>query len=243
MNLDHVWRVGDPVPTAAVALARMPQGHTHAGIVYRERDGRDRLKLLHLAFHKNLHDDSINESMYCSQLRCRFLCLIPAMEEEDAINVAIYCRGIARHHPELPYGLSYHDDGCFEVTEADAELLLPEERKWLNCSTFVLTVFKSAGPKLIDPSGWPDRPEEDRAWQATLVRWLWPEAGCRHIKRVLPDIGRARIRPEERVGACLEDDLPAHFPQCEPNGKAHSEPRRWPHVDRGQELSHFRGQN
>jgi hypothetical protein len=219
MEFDHIWRVGDAAPTAAVAIARMPQGHTHVGIIYREGDGSDRLRLLHLAFHKILRDDPISPSMDCPELKCRFLCVVPAIEEEDAINVAIYCRGIARHHPELPYGLSYNDEGCFEVTEESAELRLPEERRWLNCSTFVLTVFKSAGPKLVDPTGWPNRPEEDRRWQAKLVRWLWPEAGCRHIKRVLPDIGRARIRPEETTGAYLEAELPAFFGQCEPNGK------------------------
>jgi hypothetical protein len=219
MEFDHIWRIGDPAPTAAVAIARMPQGHTHVGIVYREGDGSDRLRLLHLAFHKLLRDDPIGPSMDCPELRCHLLCVVPAIEEEDAINVAIYCRGIARHRPELPYGLSYNDDGCFEVTKGNAELRVPEERRWLNCSTFVLTVFKSAGPKLVDPTGWPDRPEEDRRWQAKLVRWLWPEAGCRHIKRVLPDIGRARIRPEETTGACLEDELPATFGRCEPNGK------------------------
>ena len=125
MDLDHIWRAGDPAPTAAVAIARIPQGHTHVGIVYRERDECDRLRLLHLAFHKDLCDDRIGASMYCPRLRCRFLCVVPAIEEEDAINVAIYCRGIARHRPELPYGLSYNDDGCFEVTEEAAELRLP----------------------------------------------------------------------------------------------------------------------
>jgi hypothetical protein len=73
MNLDHVWRTGDAAPTAAVAIARMPQGHTHVGIVYRERDGSDRLRMLHLAFHKNLADDLINGSMYCFKLRCQGL--------------------------------------------------------------------------------------------------------------------------------------------------------------------------
>jgi hypothetical protein len=82
------------------------------------------------------------------------------------------------------------------------------------------TVFKSAGPRLIDPAGWPVRAEEDRQWQSQLVKWLWPKSGCRHIKRVLPGIGRARIRPEESTGAGLEDELPARFEQCEPNGKA-----------------------
>ena len=27
------------------------------------------------------------------------------------------------------------------------------------------------------------------------------------------------IRPEETTGACLEDDLPAPFGRCEPNGR------------------------
>jgi hypothetical protein len=209
----------DTAPTAALAIARMPQGHTHVGIVYREGDASNRLRLLHLAFHKVLCNDPIGASMYCPKLRRRLLRVAPAIEEEDAINVAIYCRGIARHHPELPYGLSYNDDGCFEVTEERAELRLPEERKWRNCATFVLTVFKAAGPRLVDPSDWPARPEEDRQWQAKLVRWLWPEAGGRHIKRILPDIGRARIRPEETTGACLEDESPAVFRQCKPNGR------------------------
>ena len=89
----------------------------------------------------------------------------------------------------------------------------------MNCSTFVLTVFQSAGPKLIDPIGWPDRPDEDRKMQRQLIQWLWPEAGCKHIKRLMPDVGRARIRPEETAGACLEDELPAQFSECERSGK------------------------
>jgi hypothetical protein len=55
--------------------------------------------------------------------------------------------------------------------------------------------------------------------QRQLIKWLWPEAGCKHIKRIIPDVGRARIRPEETAGACLEDELPALFAQCERNGK------------------------
>jgi hypothetical protein len=197
----------------------MPQGHMHVGILYRERDGDSRVRLLHLAFHKSLQDDAVNSRIYCQKLRRSLVCIIPALEEEDAINVAIYCRGIARHLPAVPYGLSYNEDGCFVITEGRAELKLPEDRRWLNCSTFVLTVFQSAGPRLIDPIGWPDRPDEDRVMQRQLIHWLWPAAGCKHIKRQLSAIGRARVRPEETAGACLEDILPARFGECEPNGK------------------------
>ena len=219
MNLDHLYRHGDATPTVAVAIARMPQGHMHVGILYHERDGNNAARLLHLAFHKRLEDDEVSAKMYCRKLKRSLTCIVPALEEEDAIYVAIYCRGLARHLPDVPYGLNYNSAGCFEITESGAELKLPEERKWLNCSTFVLTVFQSAGPKLIDPMGWPDRPDEDREMQRQLIKWLWPEAGCKHVKRLIPDVGRARIRPEETAGACLEDELPALFSECERNGK------------------------
>ena len=166
-----------------------------SGSSTRDGDEGDRLRLLHLAFHKVLCDDPISGAMYGPKRNCRFLCAVPAIEEEDAINVAIDCRGIARHRPQLPYGLSDNDDGCFEVTEERAELRLPEERKWLNGSTFVLTVFKSAGPKLVDPADWPDRPEEDRRWQAKRVQWLWPEAGCRYIRRSYPTSAEPGFAP------------------------------------------------
>jgi hypothetical protein len=57
MNLDRVYRGGDVIPTVAVAIARMPQGHMHAGILYLERDGNRAVRLLHLAFHKRLEEE------------------------------------------------------------------------------------------------------------------------------------------------------------------------------------------
>ena len=208
MNLGCIWRPGDSAPTVAVGIARMPgRNNTHTGIIYRVGDGSDDLRWLHLAFHKTLCDDLINGRMlwFHSGARawCRLLCTIPDLEEEDRINVAIYCRGIARHRPEIAYGLSYEDGVYFDLIDDDARLLAPEEKKWLYCSTFVLAVFKSAGPKLIDPTGWPDRPDEDSEWQAQLVAWLRSVATPEHIRRVEGDVGKARIRPEETAGACL----------------------------------------
>src|SRR5205823_2075618 len=109
----------------------------------------------------------------------------------------------------------------FEVTDANVELVFPEGTGWLNCSTFVLTVFASAGPSLVDPRGWPARPREDAPWQAQLVKMVagHPRATREHIRRIRKDVGRARIRPEEAAGATLERDLPAPFDRCEPNGK------------------------
>jgi hypothetical protein len=219
MNLRHVWRFGEAAPTVAVAIARMPEGNTHVGIVYRLRDGSESSGLLHLAFHKLLMNDPVDSLVRWPGLEREMVCIVPEMEELEQANVAIMCRGIARDMPELPYGLTYNDDGYFDFIDGNFDLILPEDRRWLNCSTFVLTVFKSTGPAILDAEDWPARPIQDRDWQIQLAKWLWKRSDCKHIKRILPGIGRARIRPEEAAGACLEDELPARFEQCEPNGQ------------------------
>jgi hypothetical protein len=219
MNLNHIWRDGDDAPIVAVAVGRMPQGHTHTGIVYREGDDGEGLHLAHLAFHLVLADEVLEKPTNCRAWKADIISVVPKIDIIDAIQVAIHCRGIIRSNPKLPYGLSYQEDGYFEITEGRAELMIPHDRKWLNCSTFVLTVFKSAGIPLIDASVWPARPDEDREWQAKLVEMLQNRASLEHIEKVRPDIGKARIRPEETAGSCLEDHLPARFEQCEQNGK------------------------
>lgn len=221
MNLDCFWTPGKAIPGVAVAVGIMPQGNTHTGIIYREDDETSRLSMLHLAFHLNLRIDNIDNNMYCSETKSRFLCIVPRLEFEDAVAVAAHCRAIARFRPDILYGLSYLEDGRFEVTDSSVDLFFPENTGWLNCSTFVLTVFASAGSALVDPKGWPARPQEDSLWQAKLVGMVarHPKVTPEHVRRIRRDVGTARIRPEETAGAALEDELPAPFNQCEPNGQ------------------------
>ena len=97
-------------------------------------------------------------------------------------------------------------------------MALSMEGKGLNCSTFVLTIFHEAGPTLVNFAGWPKR-ASDRAWHQHLVKLLRPLVPAWYFKKVVKDIGCARVRPEEVAGACLEDDLPTSFPPCEANGR------------------------
>jgi hypothetical protein len=120
MNPDHVWRPGDPAPMVAIGIARMPGiNNTHTGIIYRAGDESDALRWLHLAFHLRLSDDEVVDGMHWfhggANAWCQLLCSIPSLEVEDGINVAILCRGIARHRPEIPFGLSYDDSGYFDL--------------------------------------------------------------------------------------------------------------------------------
>jgi hypothetical protein len=81
-------------------------------------------------------------------------------------------------------------------------------------------VFRSAGFPLIDPSEWPEASDEDKMVQRELVAKLASSEDaemCRQAKRIENEIGKPRIRPDHVAGACLEDQLPARYEQCEAN--------------------------
>ena len=115
MNLDRVFRRGDAAPTVAVAIARMPQGHYARGDSLprtgwqQPRPAAPSCLRQETRRRRREYADVLPQTQKISRI-------VPALEEEDAINVAIYCRGLARHLPDVPYGLSYNEDGCFEIT-------------------------------------------------------------------------------------------------------------------------------
>ena len=194
-------------PVIGVAITITKGGNTHAGIVY--RDEKDKPRLLHLEFHKSLKNDPIGPD---------YLCADPELEIEDAEVVGGYCRQIATDNPPIWFAIHYNPHAKF--AKFKEKMAFTGDDKGLNCSTFVLTIFSSAGPRLIDTSNWPKRPE-DKAWHEKLVKFLEStDASPAHIKRVKKDIGCARIRPEEVAGACLEEVPPyAKFQACELNGQ------------------------
>jgi hypothetical protein len=193
-------------PVVGVALTITEGRNTHVGLIY--RDDEDKVWLLHLAFHCELVSEVFPAS---------YICADPELEYEDAEAVAGHCRLIADDMPTIRFALHYNPKATF--SRSGNRMLLLKEGKGLNCSTFVLTVFQSAGPRLINKDGWPKR-DSDKSWQKHLVEMLSKRAPAWHTRRVAKDIGCARIRPEEVAGACLEDVLPAQpaaFAACERN--------------------------
>lgn len=194
-------------PIVGVAVTITPHRNTHAGVIYHDAAGN--VRILHLAFHLKLEEIPWDAS---------YLCVVPNLEDEDAEVVAAHCRLIADGKPTIHFAIHYNPKA--RLQKVGGTVLLLHEGKGLNCSTFVLTVFESAGPKLLTKVGWEKR-ESDKSWQRFLVNLLRSHnAPLTYVKRVAKDIGCARVRPEEVAGACLERDLPANFSQCEPNGLA-----------------------
>lgn len=188
----------------------------HAAILYRSAEGRP--KFLHLAWHRVLRDEG-----FAGQEQ-EFVSVEPNLERDDRVALAAYCRRIALANMArraIPYNLRYEPGTTFDPDTGD--FLLPEGATGLSCATFVVQVFRSAGLPILDASTWPPARPKDRERQRTLIEWLRDYPDPRHrdpiqADRLEAEVGCPRIRPEEVAGACLEDEIPAGFEQCEPNG-------------------------
>jgi hypothetical protein len=194
----------------AVAIGRInpPPHNTHAGVIYKDRDG---LRMIHLGWHHQLHDSEWRFGQ-------NYAYVVPEVPPERANAVAALCRLIRRKQPGIPYAFRLVEDVRFEMTTGD--IVLSKGASGLNCSSFVLIVFLQAGIRLIQLETWEERPE-DREWQQYLLDLLIrTSAPSGHVEAVRTEIGCARVRPEEVAGACLEQDLPASFARCRDNGRA-----------------------
>lgn len=199
-----------PTDWIAVAIQQVqPHCRMHAGLLY--RDANDDWWYLHFAFHEILKTVEYTADGTTS-------CATTKIDEADQVFLAAFCGRVstAWQNQEIPYNLKYDPDVRFDPTTGAVSF--GPNSTGLNCATFVLAVFRSAGNPLIDATGWPaDRPG-DRERQTQYVEFL-RQRDVDHADVVEAEIGTPRIRPEEAAGACLEDDLPAGFAQCEPNGR------------------------
>ena len=145
----------------AVAIGRInaPPHNTHAGVVYRDRDG---LRMIHLGWHHQLHDwEWKYEDNYAH--------VIPEIPRERANAVAALCRLVRRKHPGIPYAFRLVENIRFNITTGD--IILSQGSHGLNCSSFVIILFLQAGIRLIELETWEPRPEDAR-WQQQLLRLL-----------------------------------------------------------------------
>jgi hypothetical protein len=212
MDGSRLKKTEDDVSVLAVGICMTPHGNTHTGIVH--RDLANEARFFEQAFHKLTRNELVSEAVqYCHQ---RFLFAVPDLVYERAECIAGLCRLISSTGPSFAYALKH--DPLARFDERTGQLTLSDGRG-LNCSTFVLVVFRTARAPLIDFEGWPER-DGDKEDQAKLVGWLrsmQPPSEQEHIDAVEKEIGCIRARPEEVAGACLVD-MPAHFAEASDAG-------------------------
>jgi hypothetical protein len=168
----------------AICLHQFPWCNTHTGIIFRDAAGT--LAVVHLLWHERLgHDRDI----------VRFSAAVPKLDPAEEPYLAAYFRRVAQspHNRKIPYnlrhepGVHFDQTGCYVATAGSTGL---------NCATFVVTVFRSAGRELVDTRTWLVKPSPDREVDvAAQERWVEEM-----VKRPEPREQGERIREERRLG-------------------------------------------
>ena len=131
--------------------------------------------------------------------------VIPDLPDGVKTFLAGFCRRIAssRRNRTIPYAFQDDSEAVFALRTADIAKL--DDHTGLTCSTFVLTVLRSVGIRVIDRIGWPFTEEDARIQRriaGVLRRAGWPEQA--DIIEAEADRKVSR-RPQHVAGALLED--------------------------------------
>ena len=211
MGIERLKFAWNSVEFSAVAIGRVTEHphNTHAGIIYKESDGK--LYMLHLAWNHDLRRNAYND---------RYACVTPKLRPERARSIAAFCRLLwnrQRENQTIPFALRLCKEVKFD--SVSGKLLLSKGAYGLNCSNFTIIVYLQFGVELIALDTWQSR-EEDSLRQADLVKMLEADNAPKdHVEAVRSEIGCARVRPEEVAGASLEEAWPVTFEVCERNGR------------------------
>lgn len=206
-----------PTPTVVVGACRSGTG-THAAIAYYSMSPVPAMRLLHLAWHRDLRDEEFAEH------GGEYSWVSLGLEHAEEVALAAYCRLVSRNEERenITYALRYDDTVTFDPITG--EVILPSGATGMSCSTFVAHLLRSFGIQLLDMSSWRmDRPG-DRERQQQLVAWLSSHYDADYraqAVRITPQIGCARVRPEDVVGACLfwTEERSANYADCEVGGR------------------------
>jgi hypothetical protein len=218
----RLWPRSDDI--VLVVCCRTGHGNTHAGAVFRSTEGR--WMLFHQAWHEITLYEALDDALVDMSVRGF---VFAAVEYPSAImrNFLRICRSIASRRHTIPFAFGLDDAAVWD--EATRELHMPHGRG-LTCVNFVLSLFRTAGLPVIEPTGWPLR-SDDEAFQRGALQAL--EATCRqrsggllsdpqrrYLEEVRNEIdsGCARIRSEELVGALLHSEARANHEIAIPAG-------------------------
>lgn len=192
---------------------------THAGLLY--RDGED-WSVLHYAMHHRLRDDPLTGYLQPTDDEDLGF-VIPDLADGVKTFLAGFCRRIAtsRRNRTIPYAFQDDPEAVFALQTGDITTLA--DRTGLTCSTFVLTVLRSVGIRVIDRTGWPfteAAASVQRRIASVLRRAGWLEQA--DLIEAEADQKVPRVGPQHVAGALLEDsaDWPVGHVVCFPNAEA-----------------------
>ncbi|MFN3932792.1 MAG: hypothetical protein ACK4JY_13730 [Brevundimonas sp.] len=169
-------------------MAIMANGR-HAGLLFRVDGGG--VKLLHLSGHYRLRiEDAFPEDLFWAE--------IAEIEPENLASLTAYINAVATNMPKTPYGLS---DVGIEFERATGHLVITRNASGLTCATFILAILRAQQMEPLDRNGWPIGRAEDIAFQQSVVEALRHASYDVRADEIEKDVGLARFRPSEVVGA------------------------------------------
>jgi hypothetical protein len=202
----------------------LAEGGTHAGLLF-WLAGTDRpadWAVLDLQWHGRLRSSPLGDTD-------RFGCVLPDLLDEEAFVLRQLCSAIARRNPwtripfvgpreaveqiRIPYAFRWHPDARFAP---DGRLVLGLLGAGLTCSSFVLTVFRSARIDLVDFTTWEPRADDDLRHEQLLAqldedltRYRQELAGLENRVSLDEAATARRTVLQQRVS-----DLETHIPRC-----------------------------
>ena len=148
------------IPFIAVGICRTSFGNTHTGVAYRHSTS-DEVRLFHQAWHHATIDGPL--AVESEKTGGPFFCVVPRMEPERAQAIAGFWEMIASRNEQIAYALRDDTEALFD--ENTGRLTMPNGRG-LNCSTFVMVLFRSVRFPYIDTANWPvECPGDAEAYQ------------------------------------------------------------------------------
>ncbi len=133
------------------------------------------------------------------------------LDEVSKKSVATWIYASLLHESQMPYGFDWKGEVFDDETGA---IIQPPPGKGLTCASFVLAVLKNQGFDLIDATSWEMR-HEDEQWEKSMITLLETFGAPKsHIEALKEDVPAKRVRPEEVVGASLQehpDEWPVDF--------------------------------
>ena len=170
------------------SVAIMAEGR-HAGLLFRVDGGP--VMLLHLAGHYRLRSEVVDPNGL-------FWAEIAELEPENLSSLTAYINAVATNLPKTPYGLS---DVGIEFDKSTGDLIVTTQSSGLTCATFILAVLRAQQMEPLDRHGWPKGRPEDIEFQKSVVTALRGSIYSARADEIENDVGHARFRPSEVVGA------------------------------------------
>lgn len=186
--------VGEP-PHAQVLLGlfRNAIGGWHVGVLHKSSPDEPP-EVLHLEVDAKVSNEAV--SSFASSAKSGLVWVTPRLDQDQVLGFVGRCRSVARTQSgikQVRFGLSYSKESGFND---EGQLELDVHDIGLTCATFVASLFRLCGIRLLREEEWPIRALSDRRlreWMANYVERYDSE----HAAKLRNEKACRRYRPLE----------------------------------------------